>query len=236
MLRSPAYASGSLVTLSEDDTIDVQLHANRSYECAVLTNALLPASDDYFAFTSTAVDPDGASVTLAQTGTNYPGALPRANGVQTVERARVRVNLIAQKTGRYRFSVEEVSETSPSGSASVTVQCRETTLLGGYNRFFAGVVIVEIQSLADVDQSVFVTIVDSNGNTQVDNQEFTAQSNTRTDLIFSDLPAQNFGQIRITHNAPFGSLRGIVAEYDFGSDGSITLKRERPLENAGIVP
>ncbi|MCB0324837.1 MAG: hypothetical protein KDD69_14740 [Bdellovibrionales bacterium] len=236
VLRSPAYSFATPFDISSDDEIAVQLHADKSYECVILTTFQSTSNDDYFVFSTTAFDPDDQSITVTATGTEYPGAMPRANGVQSVERARARINLIAQKTGRYRFAIEEVAESNPGGAAPATVQCRETTLLGSYNRFFAGVAIVEMQSLALLDQSVFVTIVDSNGAVQVDKQEFVVKANTRTDLIFSSLPAANFGQITITTTAPFGTLSGTVAEYDFESGGAITLKRERPLRVPSVVP
>ncbi len=227
--RSPGYSMADDQSLDDEDVINSYFHQGRSYECAILAlDYATTATDEYYVFKTMVMGPDSQAIVASANGNDYPAISP-VDGVQAVHE-RARVSLTAPKTGIYKFSVEDAF--AQNNSESSTVRCTETTLYGGYNRYFAGTAIVELNNAGDKDIDVIFTIKDSNGTTVVSAQEATAKGGTRTDIIFANLPSATLGQIVITHNAPFGALSGNVAEYDFGSDGSITLKRERPLTNA----
>lgn len=227
--RSTSYSQADDQAIDDEDVIQSYFHKDRSYECGIqILDFATSTDDEFYIFKTTVMDPDGAEIVASPNGDDYPAIAP-VDGVEAVHE-RVRVSLTAQKTGIYKFSVEDAF--SNNNSEASTIRCRETTLYGGYNRFFAGVAIVELNNASPKDYDVTITIINSQGVVVVDKQQATAKADTRSDVIFSNLPAGNFGQIRITHAAPYGALSGTVAEYDFNSDGSITLKRERPLTNA----
>lgn len=227
--RSPGYSQADDQSIDDEDTVQSYFHAGKSYECSIQNlDFSTSAADEFYIFNTDVTDPDGATIVAATNGNIYPAIAP-VDGVSAVQ-PRTRVSLTAEKTGIYKFTVSDAFDNN--GSEPSTIRCRETTLYGSYNRFFAGVPIVELNNAALLDIQVSITIIDSTGATVVDKQLAIAKANTRTDVIFSNLPGENFGQILITHNAPFGALSGVVAEYDFASDGSITLKRERSLKNA----
>ncbi len=227
--RSPSYSLADDQSIDDEDVINVYMHRDRSYECGILALDFSANTDDeFYIFNSTVMDPDGGSFVATANGDDYPAISP-VDGVSMVHN-RARLSLTAQKTGIYKMTVEDAFNLN--NSEPNTVRCRETTLYGGYNRYFAGVAIIEINNAGNKQTDVRISIKDSNGNTVIDAQEATAKANTRTDVIFANLPAASFGQIQITHEAPFGALSGTVAEYDYAPDGSITLKRERPLTTA----
>jgi len=210
------------------DLVQTSFSEGRSYECLIQAPSVLFSKQVHFLSTSV-TDPDGAIVTATANGLSYPALakIDGASGLSDAQHDKMRVSLIAQKSGVYSFSFEERAGTV--GAAVEDVSCRETSLYGSYNRFFAQAAIVEIQNAASTVVPVQITIVDAGGNVVVDKQSVNAQGGTRTDVIFASLPANNYGQIIITHSAPFGVLSGYVAEYDTNADGSISLKRERAL-------
>lgn len=228
--RSPSYSIADDQSIDDDDTITSYLHKGKSYECAILARDFTIGSpDEFYIFSTTVIDPDGHVVTPFLIGNVYPAIAP-VLGISDFAHSRTRVSLTAKKSGIYKFTVEDFF--NQNNSETSTVRCRETTLYGGYNRFFAGVVIVEINNASDQDIGVLITITNSHNVVVIDNQPAVAKGNTRSDVIFAHLPASELGQIVINHNSPIGALSGTVAEYDFGSHGSIILKRERPLRNA----
>jgi hypothetical protein len=227
--RSPSYSQADDQPIDNEDTVQSYFHANKSYECAIMTLDFATSSaDEFYIFNTNVTDPDGSTIVAAANGNVYPSIAP-VDGVTAVHN-RTRVSLTAQKTGIYKFTVADAF--NQNGSEASTIRCRETTLYGGYNRFFAGVVIIELNNASELDIDVTINVVNSKQETVVSAQQAVAKSNTRTDVIFSSLPASSFGQIKITHNAPYGALSGMVSEYDYAADGSISLKRERPLQNA----
>ncbi len=226
--RSPSYSQADDQSIDDEDVIHSYFHADKSYECAILNlDFSTTTPDEFYIFNTSVTDPDDEEIIAASNGNIYPAIAP-VDGISAVH-DRTRLSLTAEKTGIYKFTVSDAF--AQNGSEPSTIRCRETTLYGSYNRFFAGVPIIEINNASSLDIDVVVTIIDSSQTKIVDARPSIAKGNTRSDIIFSSLPADNFGQIIITHNAPYGALSGVVAEYDFGSDGSITLKRERPLLN-----
>jgi len=226
--RSVSYSQADDQSLNDADTIQSYFHRGRSYECSLQLRDFANAGDEFYIFNQTVMDPDGTPLIALPNGDDYPAIAP-VDGVEAVQ-SLTRLSLTAQKTGIYKFTVEDAF--GVGNDEAHTIRCRETTLYGGYNRFFAGVAIAEVNNAAPRDFDVFVTVVTSEGVTVVDKQKYTAKAETRSDLIFANLPQESFGQVRITHSAPYGALSGIVAEYDFLGDGSIVLKRERPLKSA----
>ena len=227
--RSPSYSQADDQSIDDEDTVQSYFFRDKSYECVIMSlDYSTTVDDEFYIFKTSVMDPDGASIVASANGDDYPAIAP-VDGVSAVHN-RTRLSLTAEKTGIYKFSVEDAF--AQNNSEASTVRCRETTLYGGYNRFFAGVAILELNNVGAKDIDVEITITNSQGTVLVDKQEATAKAGTRSDVIFANLPESNFGQIRITHNGPFGALSGMVAEYDFGSGGSITLKRERPLTTA----
>lgn len=219
------------------DTATAALAENRGYSCIILNREYDPAVPKRFpVFAPTATGPSSQTITLTPTGTMKPG-ITVPNSLSSAQ-AFARVSLIAPETGNYTFTFDEAQ---PSGTAvpGSTVRCMDTTLYGGYNRFFANTVIVEITNQTSETITPFVTIIDSFGNVHVEQSPvpngdgIVAQG--RHDAIFPNLPAMTFGQIIVSYVGSVGALDAYVAEYDF--DGStLTLKRERPMDSTPILP
>ncbi len=225
----PAYFSRSSGNFSFDTDIQAYLLAGRSYECTVLTRFFDAASSSFYVFDAV-VDPESASVDVTPNGSLYP-PVSTPSSISASDQNQLRVSFVAGTTGNYRFTLRDVLGRNSSNFTAVP-SCRETTLFGSFNRFFAQVPIVELENKSSADIEVFIFIVNSGGTTIVDGQSAIAKAGTRTDVVFADLPGSDLGQVVITHRAPFGALSGTVSEYDFGPGGEITLKRERALKVA----
>ncbi len=217
--------------LENSTKVMVALVANKSYECVVFRNYIFDVTSSFrhFFVYFGGMTPSNANMTFTFNGEYYPAvATPQAFASG---QSFNRFSYTATESGLHTVTVQDQSGLNTTNT-DVSMDCRETTLYGSFNRFFAEVAIIEIENKAFRDIPVAITITDSGGNVLVDKQIFNAKSNTRSDAIFAELPAQSLGQISITHNAPAGALSGTVAEYDFNPDSSITLKRERPLTTA----
>jgi hypothetical protein len=224
-----AYNMRNSSAVGFDSRYSVDLLAGRSYECSVLIRFYdFGGATSYFVFNPSVSDPNDNSVLATPNGNSYP-PVSAPTEISASDRNLARISLIAETTGNHVVTFSDVNNLNLT-TQTIVSSCRETTLFGSYNRFFAGVAIVELENKSTSDIEVSISIINSAGKTIVDKQKSTAKASTRNDVIFADLPASDFGQILITHTAPFGALSGTVAEYDFGANGEITLKRERPLK------
>ncbi len=224
-----AYNARGSGNYDADSELRAYFFAGRSYECVILTRFYDMGMSPFYVFNNV-IDPNSNSVTVTSNGSLYP-PVSTPSVITAEEQNRTRVAIVAETTGDYRFTLMDVEGINGDNFTAVP-SCRETTLFGSYNRFFAQLPIVELENRSTADIPVAISIINSAGTTIVDKQPAVARASTRTDVIFSELPASDLGQIVITHSAPFGALSGTVSEYDFGSGGEITLKRERPLKVA----
>lgn len=224
----------------DNDNAKVALNANRSYSCLILNreyDSTIPKSFPVFNTTVTA--PNNTTFSANAVGAMKPGvAIP---GNLIASQSKLRLSFIPQLTGNHRFTF---SDAQAGGTAipGTTLRCNDTTLYGGFNRFFANVVVVELTNETSQTVKPFITIVDTFGNVLVDNvfpgqlastDGVTAEG--RVDIIFSDLPEAVYGQIIVTYIGSLGALSAYIAEYDF--DGQVlTLKRERPMDTTPALP
>ncbi len=227
----PAYNFQITYALEGTTRATVAMVAGKSYECVVFRTFIFDVDGpfgNYFVYLS-GTTPSNANMNFTYNGDRYPfiTAVEAYNSSQAFSR----FSYTAVESGLHTLTMQDQSGLS-SSTGDISMDCRETTLYGSFNRFFAGVAIIELENRSRRDIPVKISITDSSGAVLVDNQSFVASKNTRSDAIFSDLPSQSLGQITITHEAPSGALSGTVAEYDFNADNSITLKRERPLRTA----
>ena len=90
----------------------------------------------------------------------------------------------------------------------------------------------------DTEENIeaLITIIDFSGTKLINKQSVTVFANKRADVIFASLPEQRFGQILVAYKGSLTALSGYVSEYDFAGGSSLTLKRERPLEQAQSLP
>ncbi len=236
---SPGVSDSQLTIHSDFNLLQAFFHQNKSYECSIVQTYLEDYNRanavDYWMFAQNVTDRDSQVVNVNFNGNAFPPlstykGLHASNVVSEAHQARQRFSVVAEKTGQYSFSLENVF---PVGIGTRSLfSCRETTLYGSYNRFYAETPIVEILNKARVQFQVFITVIGADGTVIVNKQPRVVNANTRTDIILAALPAGTFGQIIITHTAPFGALEGVVAEYNQGANGTIVLRRERALEIA----
>jgi hypothetical protein len=224
----PAYAYQISYNVGTDTKVIVAFVKDKSYECVVFRSIIddLDGPFQNFFIYLSGKGPEGQDISLTFNGDLYPAV--SAQETYLTSQINTRFSYTALSSGTHVISLRDQSG-SNANTDGVTMDCRETTLYGSYNRFFAGTVIVEIENRALRDVPAKISITDSSGNVVIDKQSVTAKAGTRTDVIFASLPESSLGQIVINHEAPAGVLSGTVAEYDFNDDGSITLKRERPL-------
>jgi hypothetical protein len=223
-----------------NDIANVALTANRSYSCIILNreyDGTIPKSFPVFNTLVTA--PNNTTFSANAVGAMKPGiAIP---GNLIASQNNLRISFIPELTGNHKFTFTD-AQTGGIATPGTTLRCNDTSLYGGFNRFFANIVVVELTNETSQTVKPFITIVDTFGNVLVDNV-FPAQlaSNNgvaaegRADIIFSDLPEGVFGQIIVTYVGSLGALSAYVAEYDF--DGQVlTLKRERPMDTTPVLP
>lgn len=226
--QAQAFAATLLVTPGRFDADDTEINigdrvfasllSGRSYECSV-TQKLITDSNSFITFDLQALDPSGSPINLTPSGNVHP-AIAAPVGKSSL---RSRVTLIAQETGNYSLGFDLAV------SAFGTVRCRESTLLGDFNSFFASTQILELSNTANVEIDAQVQVIDFSGNILFE-EEVSIEAGRRVDTVLSDIPSETYGSIRVTSLAPVGALRGTVSEYDFGD--SIILKRERELSRA----
>lgn len=216
------------------DIARTALQAGRSYECSIITreyDAALPKKLP--AFNPTVIQPNSVGAAGSFLGTLKPGlAAPVSLAAQ---RTKLRIGFLATQTGIHTLSFQDAagSGTAIPGSS---VRCVDTTLYGGFNRFFAGIAVVELSNNTLSALQAAITIVDFAGNVLINQQPTTIAANNRTDIVFASLPAERFGQILVTSVSSAGALSGYVSEYDQLGDGSLVLKRERPLSLGAALP
>jgi len=210
------------------DVLQVYMEKDRSYQCS-LSSKNRDGNTTVFYFDLAISDPNGILLVGVPNGLAYP-AITNAIGAYALTddlKNRTRVSMSPSVTGLHTIALKE--RDSSTASQNVSFNCRETTLYGSFNRFFAQSAIVELRNASASDLQIKITIIDAGGNILVDKQNNVVRANTRSDIIFANLPAETYGQIIVNHTAPFGALSGYVSEYDAGSNGEIILKRERKL-------
>lgn len=216
------------------DTARTFLQSNRSYACVIIVrefDSALPKRYPVFNVNLTA--PDATMVTASAIGAVKPGIGTPAS--RAAQQALLRIGLVAPQTGFYTISF---LEGQPGGTAvpGSSVRCDDTTLYGGFNRFFAEIPIVELTNNTFQDISANITIIDFDGNVLIPQQAVFVPADNRADVIFAGLPEQRFGQILVTSVGSLGALSGYVSEYDQAPDGALTLKRERALSLGAALP
>ncbi len=237
---SPGVSDNQLAIIENFALLQSYFHENKSYECSIAHTYLEDTDNanttDYMMFTQNVTDRDNQVVSVNFNGGAFPPistykGIHSSNVITETQQARQRFSLIAAKTGQHQVSVENAFSGAGISTYSLFT-CRETTLYGSYNRFYAETPIVELLNKARVAFQVQITIIGGDGAVLINKQAYVVNPNTRTDIIFNSLPPSTFGQIIITHTAPFGALEGVIAEYNQSANGGIVLRRERPLENA----
>ncbi len=88
---------------------------------------------------------------------------------------------------------------------------------------------MELTNIGNADVVAKVTAVTFDGTVALDNFSVTIPAGQRKDVSIHDTAGSDvFGVVRVTHDAPFGTLLGVVSQYsgdvtDFKLGGTSTL-------------
>ena len=155
-----------LVGDSNVTVIQSYLHEGKSYECAILQSIFTDQTgvdaDDFRIFETSVKGPSGSNVSVTANGNIFPQMakikpLKVASSTSTSQQSRLRYSLIPTESGLHKFTTVDVY--GSNGQDLYSVRCRETTIYGSYNRFFAQTAIVEIQNKAAIAIPVFILLV-----------------------------------------------------------------------------
>ncbi len=194
------------------ETVDINVEPNRCYCCFAYSDL---ASDNVrFGTTQINADEGGfSSLTVTARGRAAPrmeanrGRVCFSTG--TFESAVVRLELLHDDSG------DDIDD--------VRMRCDETTLYGGYNTSVTDFNFLELTSTLNPDSSGTQTItgtitatnvVTSPDTTVIDEQEFTLNAGSRTDVdIHTAAGTSTFGPVRVCHNGPPGSVSAVMSQY-----------------------
>ncbi len=227
-LREDIFANPST------DSITTFFEQDRSYSCVLIVREFDPALPKKFpVFNTNLTAPDASTVVADALGTMKPAVAVPSSLVS--KQSLLRLSLIAPQSGRYTIGLDDGQ---PGGTAvpGTNIRCNDTTLYGGFNRFFADIAIVELSNDTAENIEALITIIDFSGTKLIDKQSVTVSANKRADVVFASLPAQRFGQVLIAYKGSVTALSGYVSEYDLAADNTLTLKRERPLAQGASLP
>ncbi|MCB0322945.1 MAG: hypothetical protein KDD69_05205 [Bdellovibrionales bacterium] len=114
-----------------------------------------------------------------------------------------------------RVSVSLVRD--DASSAPLTVECSDTTLVGGYNTFSSDYLFLELVNTGGAtDVDAIVLLEDSSGVTS----RQSVSVSTRTDVSIKELAlSQRIGKISIIHNGSPNQLKAWLAEYRVDTAG-----------------
>lgn len=212
----------AVIGAGSTSTQSVFLDANRSYECTILSesetdtlNLNLRASDGSpLDGTANAFELIGDVTPVVSSGTS--GAANKDNRFTVTPAAR----------GEYLL---DTTNTSFTTSLQSKTNCMETTLYGGYNTNANPYNFLELTNITSFPITGRVRGFNFDGTATV-NSTFNIPANTRFDINIHQAAGENkYGALIVTHNAPFGGLKGAVSQYS-GPTSALELRATVPLK------
>lgn len=224
---TPAFAADRVVTigiqqelvLESSDAILVDLEADRSYACEGVP--LTIATD--FDFSNQVVGQGASPLTFTA---RFGGDISPIVGGEVGDRTDNRVIVTPTQSDRYRIEIEGAAV----GGESVLIRCYETTLFGGFNTNVNDFNFLELTNIGNATITARVSAIEFDDTVALNNAEFAVPAGQRVDVSLHDFAGMNkFGFVRVTHDAPLGTLNGAVSQYfgtveDFRLGGSQQLK------------
>lgn len=196
-------SDSNTVRVQSGDTFLVDLAANRSYVC----EAFASQGNTNFDWSTTVVGTGAAAptVTAEAIGDVVPIAAGELGGI-----ADNRIAMTPTVKDRYRLTVQNAA----SGGENVRMRCLATTLFGSFNTVANDLNYLELSNLGNQAITVVVSAVSSDGSTAINAVPYSIPSQRRFDVnLHEPIGAGKYGFVRVTHNAPLGTLQGVVSQY-----------------------
>ncbi len=100
------------------------------------------------------------------------------------------------------------------GGEAARFECLETTLYGGYNTFVNPWNFLELYNTTNTSIRVYITAVNYDGSTVVNNVTYLVPANARQDVdLHTPAGANKYGLVKISHTGPYGAIQGQVSQY-----------------------
>ncbi len=200
----------------------VFFEANRSYECTLLSES----DADTLTIEIRANDLsvlDGNANALEYIGDVTPVV---SSGVTGAANKDNRVTITPAATGSYQILSTNNSFTT---ALRARRRCIETTVYGGYNTNANPYNFLELTNITGFPITGRVRGFNYDG-TPTLNTTFTIAANTRFDIdVHTAAGANKYGALIVTHNAPYGGLKGFVSQYS-GPVTALELRATVPLK------
>lgn len=216
--QSRVVLSSGLITLR-----DLPLEARRSYVCSadsgsepddVVLSILSPASG--------ALDP-----TLDQYSAIGDITPKISSGSVSITNIDNRRTVTPSSSGTHRLVL---TNNSFVNSYTLKVNCMETTLYGGYNTNANPFNFLELTNITNATINGRIRGFNFDGSPTIDTT-FSLSPNSRQDFDLHTAAGSNkYGSLIVTHNAPYGGLKGGVSQYTPVS-GGLQLGATVPLKS-----
>lgn len=223
--RVPNPTNSGLESFAEGDKIVLDLSANRSYACTFIL-----ANDGIIDMETEITAPEETTIEANECGRIEPKIT--ASGTDTSIKDN-RLCFTAEANGIHYLNVASGSGAGTSNNVTYSlgsVECLETTLYGGYNTNLNEYNFLELENTTGSTIKAQVTVRLNDGSIAVDKALFTVKAGSRSDIdIHTATGAEQFGSVIVTHDGPFGALKGRVSLYGTTSSGNIQLNGQIPL-------
>lgn len=202
-------------------TQSIFLDVNRSYECTILSES----DSDTLTLNLRAADGsplDGPTNSFELIGDVTPVVSSGTSGAANKDN---RFTVTPAVAGEFLL---DTANTSFTTSLQSKTNCMETTLYGGYNTNANPYNFLELTNITNFPITGRVRGFNFDGTATV-NTPFNIAANTRFDInIHQAAGANKYGALIVTHNAPFGGLKGSVSQYS-GPTTALELRATVPL-------
>lgn len=197
-------AGTEVIQVQANDTFLIDLAASRSYVC----EGIATVTDSDFDWDTSVVGTTTGNttpITATATGDVVPIVAGETGGV-----IDNRISVTPTVTDRYRITVASAR----SGGEPVRVRCFATTLFGDFNTNVNDFNFLELKNIGNKTITGTITAIDFAGNVALNAVEFSVAAQRRFDIdLHTPVGADKYGIVRVTHNAPLGTLVGTVSQY-----------------------
>lgn len=202
---------------------DLPLEAGRSYCCSI-ESGKEPDEVSLSIRTPTFGVPDPVMESYSSIGDITPRISSGSASLTNIDNRRTITPLI---TGNYFLFFSNDSFVS---SNAFKFNCMETTLYGGYNTNANPYNFLELSNLTNSPITGRIRGFNFDGTATVDTT-FSISANSRQDFdLHTPAGANKYGSLIVTHNAPYGGLKGSVSQYSTSS-GGLQLGATVPLKS-----
>ena len=223
--RFISVGQGNTILLAAADTFSIDLTANHSYACDGIPESMASNLD-----WSTDVQGTTGGTPEAITARLAGGINPQITG-DAGDSTDNRITFTPTTSDRFQLTVASAA----GGGESVRIRCFDTTLYGGFNTNVNDFNFLELTNISSAQIGGKIYAVNFDGTVAINGAAFTVEPNRRLDIdLHTPAGADKYGLVYVSHNGPFGSLKGTVSQYtgtvsNFNLTGTIPLT---PIEQA----